>query len=41
LHLDAERLALVHKKTQVLQPLYRADVQRFLSFLDSLLEMEE
>jgi len=41
LHLDAERLALVHKKARALQSVYRADVQRFLFFLDSLLEMEE
>lgn len=41
LHLDAERLALVQKKARVLQAVYRADVQSFLSFLDSLLGMEE
>jgi hypothetical protein len=38
LHLDAERLALVCKKAQVLKLLYHADMEQFLLFLDSLLE---
>jgi len=41
LHLDAERLALVQKKAQALERIYRADIERFLAFLDSLLEEEE
>ncbi len=40
LHLDAERLALVHKKAHGLKLVYRADIARFLSFLDSLLDVE-
>lgn len=38
LHLDADRLALVHRKARVLDQIYRADVERFLAFLDSLLK---
>jgi hypothetical protein len=41
LHLDAERLALVHKKAQSLRLIYQADMERFLAFLDHLLQMEE
>jgi hypothetical protein len=40
LRLDAERLALVHKKARVLERIYQADLERFLAFLDSLLEDE-
>ena len=40
LRLDAERLALVHKKTRALEKVYRPDVKRFLAFLDSLLQVE-
>jgi len=38
LRLDTERLALVHKKAKVLEQVYRADLNRFLAFLDSLLQ---
>jgi hypothetical protein len=38
LHLDADRLALVRRKARVLDQIYRADVERFLAFLDSLLK---
>ena len=38
LRLDAERLALVHKKAQILEQVYRADIERFLAFLDTLLQ---
>jgi hypothetical protein len=38
LRLDAERLALVHRKARVLDQVYRADIERFLAFLDSLLK---
>jgi hypothetical protein len=31
---------LVHKKAQALEPIYQADIERFLTFLDSLLEIE-
>ena len=40
LHLDAERLALVFKKAQALKSLYQTYVERFLLFLDSLLEAD-
>ena len=40
LRLDAERLALVYKKAQVLEQIYQADIERFLAFLDSLLQVE-
>ncbi len=36
MHLDTERLALVRKKAHVLEQVYRADMERFLAFLDSL-----
>lgn len=38
LRLDAERLALVQHKAQALEQMYRSDIERFLSFLDSLLQ---
>ena len=38
LRLDAERLALVHRKAQILEQVYRADMERFLAFLDTLLQ---
>jgi len=38
LRLDAERLALARRKAQILETVYRADMDRFLAFLDSLLE---
>jgi hypothetical protein len=41
LHLDAERLALVYKKTQVLKQVYHADIERFLAFLNRLLDIKE
>jgi len=40
LRLDAERLELVHKKARALKQIYRDDVERFLAFLDSLLQIE-
>ena len=40
LHLDADRLALVHKKALVLERVYQADIEGFLAFLDSLLQKE-
>lgn len=40
LRLDAERLALVQKKAQTLERIYRADIERFVAFLNSLLEAE-
>jgi len=40
LHLDAERLALVRKKAHVLEQIYMADIERFLAFLDDLLQAE-
>jgi hypothetical protein len=36
LHLDPERLALVHRKARALQRVYRADIQAFVDFLDDL-----
>lgn len=41
LHLDPERLALVRKKARTLEAVYQADMDRFLTFLDSLLQLEE
>jgi hypothetical protein len=41
LHLDAERLTLVYRKAQALKPLYPADIERFLMFLDGLLQPDE
>ena len=41
LHLDAERLALVYRKTQQLQQVYQADIERFTTFLDGLLASED
>ena len=40
LRLDPERLALVRRKAQALEAVYRADMDRFLGFLDSLLQTE-
>lgn len=40
LRLDVERLALVYKRAQILEQIYQADVERFLAFLDSLLQGE-
>lgn len=40
LQLDPERLALVRRKAQVLEDLYRADLDRFLRFLDGLTEAD-
>jgi len=40
LHLDAERLALVRRKAQALEAVCRTDMDRFLAFLDSLLQTE-
>jgi len=37
LHLDPARLALVQQKAEALEQVYRADLERFLEFLDSLL----
>ncbi len=37
-HLDSERLLLVRKKARSLEVLYHADVSRFRSFLDTLLQ---
>lgn len=39
--LDPERLALVRKKAIALEPVYPADMARFVSFLDSLLQDAE
>lgn len=41
LHLDTERLALVRRKAHALEQVYLADMERFLAFLDSLLQVEE
>jgi hypothetical protein len=41
LHLDAERLALVRKKARALEGIYRSEIEGFLGFLDSLLQVEE
>jgi hypothetical protein len=41
LHLDADRLALVHKKARALKQVYRDDLERFLAFLESLLQIKE
>lgn len=40
LQLDAERLALVRRKAQVLEGLYRADLDGFMGFLDDLMQAE-
>jgi len=36
--LDPERLELVRKKAQMLERVYRADIERFMAFLENLLE---
>jgi len=41
LRLDTERLALVRRKAQTLERIYRADVERFLAFLDDLIKSGE
>jgi len=41
LHLDPERLALVRRKARALEAVYRLDIDRFLAFLDSLLQLEK
>jgi hypothetical protein len=41
LHLDPERLALVQRKARALETVYRADMDRFLAFLDSLCRLED
>ena len=41
LHLDPERLDLVRRKARALEAVYRVDMDRFLGFLDSLLQVEE
>ena len=41
LHLDHERLALARRKAQALEAVYQADTDRFLAFLDSLVQLEE
>ena len=38
LRLDVERLALVHKRSKILEQIYPTDIDRFLAFLDSLLQ---
>lgn len=40
LRLDPERLALVRRKARALEAVYQADMDRFLGFLDSLLQTE-
>jgi len=40
LRIDPERLALVNKKARTLKQIYLADMERFLAFLDSLLEQD-
>ncbi|MDW8234320.1 MAG: hypothetical protein RMJ54_16180 [Roseiflexaceae bacterium] len=40
MRLDAERLALVYRKAQALEHVYRADIERFLAFLDTLAQVE-
>jgi len=40
LRLDPERLALVRRKARALEAIHRADMDRFLAFLDSLLQTE-
>jgi hypothetical protein len=37
LRLDAERLALLYKRSQILEQIYLADIELFLAFPDSLL----
>lgn len=41
LRLDADRLALVYRKAQMLERVYRADIGRFIAFLDDLLQVED
>ena len=38
LRLDVERLALVYKRSKILEQVYPTDIDRFLDFLDSLLQ---
>ena len=40
LRLDADRLALVYLKSELLKQAYAADIERFLGFLDDLLQVE-
>jgi hypothetical protein len=40
LHLDAERLELVYKKARALEQVYQNDIERFMAFLDGLLQTE-
>ncbi len=40
LRLDVERLALVYKRSQILEQTYPTDIERFLVFLDSLLQSQ-
>lgn len=41
LELDADRLALVLRKARTLREIYRAEMERFLSFLDGLLSADK
>ena len=41
LHLDADRLALVYRKARLLEQVYQADVERFITFLDGLLQVAD
>jgi hypothetical protein len=41
LRLDPERLALVRRKAQALEKVYRADADCFLAFLDGLVQLGE
>ncbi len=40
MRLDAERLALVYRKAQELEHVYQSDIERFLAFLDTLVQVE-
>jgi len=41
LRLDVDRLALVRRKAQALERIYQADIERFLVFLESLVQAGE
>jgi hypothetical protein len=41
MRLDSDRLELVRKKAQKLERVYRADIERFVAFLENLLESKD
>lgn len=41
LQLDADRLALVHRKARALEQVYKADIQQFVGFLDDLTQGDD